>query len=904
MEKEIFNLFEVDNIDNSESNVVAESGIAESDNADSIMGADDIESFILYGSEPQKPTELPGNFTGSAEIKAEPVMEIDPELTPTDMLTVIHSEIKRKGIAGHHIDSMNSFNRVGIKQIATKLFTVEGRLKNARDRDEEDRQISEIKFKVEFTDINLYPPTTDRQKGGVAKVLTPNAARLLGLTYSAQMSIDAKISATAIFKDGSMKTREDKIEGFRIASIPCQVGSDLCHTHNCTREKLKELEEDPENPGGYFIIKGHEWTVDNLENITNNMFHVYKNAYMNELARGTFISKPGDAFENSYQIILRYLTNGAITVEVTTGKFDKFDIPFYLLFRAVGVTRDRDIVNHVVYGVENEDAVTTTLLSILDRSFDVPDSKFDSIRKSTNQAEIIAALGLKVMEKANAAAVKKDDNIAKHVNSLILDIIDRFVFPHIGTTPEHRVNKMRFLGHLVNKLLCVYIGVLEPTDRDSYKNKRVFSAGTSMAKTFKTDFNFAIAQVVKRMLIKDLKSTKFSNVLLADTFKNAIKPLDLERMLTQAIVNGNKVITIRKNEITNRISSQILYHKNDLNVKSTMNTINTPNSTASKQNERADEMRRVHTTYLGYIDVSQSADTGEKVGMSKQMACTASICGASSSFILRNILEKDKESIILLDNVQPEQITSEKLAKVFVNGAWIGCCRNYHEVARKYRNLRRHEGIHHLTTIVWEPLVRELYFWTDVGRMMRPLIIVYNNIEEYIQKWRAGDRTVQFKQWIKLTKQHIEKLRTREITMDDLRMERVIEYISPEEQENALIAPNIETLRENSGDVRRIYTHCDIDQAIFGIVSLATPMANHSWAMRVTYYTNHRKQSAGWFALNYPYRIDKNTTLQHYCEYPLVSTFGDSLTYPNGHNTIVALALHTGLTLGPSLCKA
>lgn len=830
----------------------------------------------------------------------EPTSDTDSTITPGDMMSLIYSEILRKRISGHHIDSMNSFNKVGIKQIATKVFVVEGRMRNLRDKTDEDREIAEISYKVEFTDINLTPPMTVKYKSGAAQMLTPNMARLKNLTYSAQMYIDAKITATAVFKNGNTKTRTAEFQNHRIASIPCEVGTELCNTYNCSKSTLKALEEDPLNPGGYFIVKGFEWTVDNLENITNNTFHVYKNMYGNEIARGAFLSKPGDAFENSYQVILRYLNSGAITIEITTTKFDKFEIPYYLIFRALGMTRDKDIVNHIVYGVDNEDPVTKTMLEVLGRAFEVDDAKFGAVRKSTNPTEIIQYIAQRITENANNAAVKKDDNITKYLNNNILSIIDRYIFPHIGTGIEHRIQKLRFFGHLINKLLSVYMEVLEPTDRDSYKNKRVFAAGTSMAKTFKTDFNFAIVQEVKKHLAKDFKSTPFSQVQLAESVKAAINSDDLERMLTQAITSGNKTITVKRNEITNRISSQTLYHKNDLNVKSTLGTINTPNTSASKQNERADEMRRVHPTYLGYIDISQSADTGEKVGMTKQMACTASVCGASSSYILKRILQDDPD-ILHLDNVLPEQITVEKLAKVFVNGSWIGCCRKSHELARKYRNKRRHDDIHHLTTIVWEPLVREIHFWTDVGRMMRPLVVVYNNIEEYMENWRNGDKTLKFKQWIKLTRDHIRGLQTKKVSMEDLRLERVIEYISPEEQENAFLSPNIENLREFTGDLRRMYTHCDIDQAIFGIVTLAAPMANHSNAVRNTMYTNHRKQSAAWFALNYPYRIDKNATLQHYCERPIVSVFSDALTYPNGQNTIVALALHGGRFLPQSI---
>ncbi len=830
----------------------------------------------------------------------EPIGKIDTELTTADLMTVIYSEIQRKKIAGHHLDSMNSFNKVGIKQIVTKVFSVEARLKNQRDKTDEDREIADITYKVEFTDVNTTNPTTVKYKSGTTQLLMPNMARVKNLTYSCPMSLDMDISATAIFKNGTTKTRNADIKNLRIATMLCETGTEACNTYNCSRETLKELEEDPSSPGGTFIIKGNEWTINNLESIANNTFHVYKNMYGNEIARGTFLSKPGDAFENSYQVILRYINTGAITIEITTNKFDKFEIPYYLIFRALGMTSDRDIVNHVVYGVNNRDDVTKSMLEILGRAFEAEDAKFGAIRNSTYPTDIIAFIAQKFNESANTAIAKKDDNIAKYLNNNILTIIDRFIFPHIGTTVEHRVKKLRFFGHLINKLLRVALGIVEPTDRDAYENKRIFAAGTSMAKTFKTDFNFAIVQEIKKHLAKDFKTTPFSQVQLAESVKAAINSDDLERLLTQAVTTGNKTITVRRNEITNRISSQTLYHKNDLNVKSTLNTINTPNTTASKQNERADEMRRVHPSYLGFIDISQSADTGEQVGMTKQMGSTTSICGASSSFILKSILLEDPD-VIPLDDTTPEMISAEKLSKIIVHGDWIGCCRRSHELVRKYRIKRRHNDIHYLTSVIWKISEREVIFWTDLGRPQRPLIIVYNNIAEYIENWRHGDRTVKFQQWIKLTKQHIKDLRAKKITMDDLRLERVIEYIAPGEQENTYLAQNLDRLREAQNDVCRKYTHCDIEQAIFGIVTLAAPMANHSNAVRNTMYTNHRKQSAGWFALNYPYRIDKNVTLQHYCEKPLASTFSDLLTYPNGQNTIAALALYRGFNCEDSI---
>lgn len=860
------------------------------DAAIAIVGADEVEGAAERDEYRDQFKDLPDEEPGT----------IDDAITQTDMLEYLRAEIRRKGIAGHHIESMNSFNSVGIRQIAMDVFTVENRIKNVRDKTDEDREITEIIYKVEFTDVQLSPPSWNKYMSGQPQSLAPNAARLNRLTYSAKMSISAKITATAVYRNGTTKKREAVLENHRIASVPCQVGTELCHTWGASRETKKLLEEDPNDHGGYFIIKGVEWTVDNLENIAYNSIHVFRNMHETEIARATFLSKPGDAFENSYQVILRYHTNGSITIEITTNKFDKFTIPFYLIFRMLGMTRDKEIIDHIVYGVDNKDEITMSLLPILERAFDVPDPKFEPVRRSTDPAEIISFIAQHTSDgNSNAAAAARDDNIARYLNSNIMNTIDRYIFPHIGTGVEHRIRKLRFFGHLINRLLCVTLGIVEPTDRDSYKSKRVFAAGTSMAKSFKTAFNFAIVQEIKNRYNADFKAVPFSSVNLVESMKAAINNDNLERMLMQSITTGNKTIKVKQTEITNRVSSQMLYHKNDLNVTSTLNTIQTPNTSASKQNERADEMRRVHPTYTGYIDVSQSADTGEKVGMVKQMACTASVCGASSSAVLKNILRSDPD-LIDLDDIAPNDITARKLAKVFVNGDWIGCCEKSFELVEKYRKARRFELIHPFTTIVWEPLVREVYFWTDVGRLVRPLIIVYSNIKEYKAARRAG-KPIKFQQWIKLTKKHLLGLRNGTVTMDDLRRERVIEYISPEEQESARLAMDIDELRQNQNDVCTQYTHCDIRQAIFGIVTLASPLGNHSNAVRNTMYTNHRKQSAGWYSLAYPYRVDKGVTLQHYCERPLVSTFSDAFTYPNGQNTIVALMLHGGTNQEDSL---
>lgn len=837
----------------------------------------------------------------------------DNQLKTNDMMALVMAEIRRKGIAGHHINSFNSLCEKGIPQIVKELFEVNiNMLKNERTKTDEDKLIDHFSIKVIFTDSRIEQPTYFSETDSRNQPLHPSRARVKGLTYSGNVFISAKITAVATLKDGTTREREAEVKDIHIGAIPIMIGSKLCYTYNQDRVALKNMFEDPQDNGGYFIIRGGEWSIDSQENLVINSFHVYRNMHANEVARGTFQSKPGDAFENSYYMVVRYLQNGALTAQITLNKEQSFEVPFFLLFRAFGMNRDDEILNHIVYGLDNKDPVTLHMLNVLTRAMKTPvggnnDRFADMVLPETSEqaaaanspAAILERFANIILEYTLAGTYKRDENAMKYVTNVTQNQIDRIFFPHIGTGPAYRLKKLRFFGHLINKLIRVEMGVLEGTDRDSFKNKRVQAAGVSLAKAFKANFNTIVVRDIKKNIQRDFRGNSFSAIQLADCVRAAVAPRDLEKVMTQSITSGNKTITVRRNETTNRISSQQLYRKNDLHVKSVANTITTTNSSAAKKTERAEEMRKVHPTYIGYIAITQSADTGEKVGMSKQLACMASICEASSSEILKMKLLSDGDMIPLDALKDPADVSRHNLTKIMVNGDFIGFCRDGHKFVAKYRNYRRGGSIDAFTTIVWELLIREIYFWVDVGRLIRPLCIVYNNlaeIEAAAAKKRAaktpaerdGIKMPAFRQWLKLRKDHINALITGHATIDDLRAEGIIEYITPEELECLYLAESLKVLRENGGNITRQYTHCDIEQAIFGIIELSSPNTNHTPATRICMSTNQKKQSNSWFALNWPYRIDKNSFLQYYCDTPIVKVFSDAIVYPSGQNVFIA----------------
>jgi len=824
------------------------------------------------------------------------------EISSNDLIVILDSILNnKKGIIAHHLDSMNKFNESGIKQIIINNFSIESSLNNDREESEEDKLIAKYLMKANITDVRLTSPVTINYDTQKSQILYPSEAHRKDLTYSSPMYIDAEIVCTAYKHDGTTEVKREFIKNYRLGSVPIMVGSKLCNTYNKSRETLIELNEDPTDLGGYFIVKSNEWIIDNIESMTYNLSREFKNiGYKNELARSDIISKPGDNFENSSILICKLLANGNLIFEITNNKFRDISIPFYVLFRAFGICSDKEICEHITYSFNEGDPIIKQMLNILEKGFHSSYATINDAYKMHNQTEILELIGKHINDfylSNLTTANKNNTNTRKYNINNVLNILDKDILPHIGLTVDDRYKKIRFLGHLVRRLLLVYLDIIPSTDRDSYKNKRINPAGVSYAKVFKTNFNFAIVQQLRRQFSKDLKATTFSNLNLKHSFETAIFGHEFERALIQAIVTGDKTININRKAVQNRLSSQQLHRKNQINVISALRNINTTNTSSAKQSSRANEMRRFHSSMIGYVCCVQSADTGEKVGMQKQMAISAKISLGSSSDVLKDIVLNDKNLIKLNNQLSNLEIYTKKLTKVFVNGDWLGCCLDFDEFSTKYRNMRRENKIHYLTTIVFDVKTNELYFWVDIGRIIRPLIIVYNNEEEYYK----SNKTIEFKQYLKLTKDHILKLNMGNINYEKLLDDQVIEFISPEEQQNCLIAKDIETLNLHINDPLMRYTHLDISQAIIGIPGLTSPFSNHNQAARVVFQTNQVKQTCGIPCLNFPFKSYKEMHLQVYNQKPLVKTIANKYYAPIGMNSIVAVMIYGGYNQEDSL---
>ena len=854
---------------------------------------------------------------------------MEDQLKNSDLLSVIHADIHSRTILGHHIDSFNNFATEGINQIITQGFKVMMTIKKEDIAKHDNYDIDFITALIEFTDVNLTRPTRTGFHSGMDDPLYPNVARQQKLSYSSALYVDAHMTFTAILSSGEEIVRKEHIKDVKIADIPCMIGSKFCHTYDMTKSEKKDIEEDPQDIGGYFILGGSEWVISCMESRLFNIPHIFRNiGHKKEITRLEILSKPGDAYENSSEMIIVLMNDDNIYISFTDSDYLAVQVPFYVIFKLFGMVWQKEIVDNIVYGYSDKeriDVISDHMMEILIKAFDAKNESFQKCNLITNRDELLQYTAeqyarLKYVSMTDSMyKTKENENSIEYIKNNILSLLDIKFLPHIGMTSESRHKKLRYLGHLIHQLILVEYQIVESTDRDSLRGKRINAAGRSYAKVFKRSFNTSIIYPLKHKIKNDFKSIVFDQVPLKQLF-SAIDGSSLNKEIVGSITRGDKEITINNRKVRNNLSSEQISRKNQLHVLAAMRSLKAANSSSNK-GSRSKKMRQVHSSYIGYICLSQSTATGPQVGIVKQLSVLCAISEPSSSLLVKKLLLQDL-LIKPLEYIRPEEIYTG-LTKVMVNGDWIGCTDQAPHILYKYRNYRRcvnfidFETIPERTdshllnktcTIHWIPESNTISFWTDGGRGLCLRLVVYNNgeLDPYGRSLFKNKydpfKDEGFEQKVLLSKEHVKNLLSGKIDIDYLLVNGIAEYISPEEMENCHIAYDIDVLYQNQNNSLIQYTHCEIPAgALLGLPALNCPFIEHNASARNTFNTMQTKQTQGIFALNWPYRVDKHAAIQYYCETPLVGTLANNYIYPNGGNVILAILTYGGGNMEDSL---
>ena len=216
------------------------------------------------------------------------------------------------------------------------------------------------------------------------------------------------------------------------------------------------------------------------------------------------------------------------------------------------------------------------------------------------------------------------------------------------------------------------------------------------------------------------------------------------------------------------------------------------------------------------------------------------------------------------------------MSEVFLNGTFVGDVDSGSEFAAKAREERRKQGLHQTVSIRYDPQMDRIYVESSRGRCMRPLIVSNAGIPS-------------------LTDKHIKQLQRGEITWSGLIEQGVVEWVDAAEEENALTAFFEKELSPE-------HTHLEISPfAILGPTSALVPYGNYILSARLSIGSKGQKQSIGFYAANFPLRMDMDVNLMHYPQVPIVHTAMHDVTgyekHPAGQNIIVAVMSYKGYNI-------
>ncbi|RXW19159.1 hypothetical protein EST38_g6686 [Candolleomyces aberdarensis] len=289
----------------------------------------------------------------------------DAEISQEDCWTVITSFFDQKGLVRQQLDSFDEFVQNTMQELVDEnadLILDQADQHTGHDKDMTRR------YEIKFGQIYLSRPTVTEADGSVVPVF-PQEARLRNLTYSAPLYIEMRKRVLIGREDpngapGDIQWeaehdgRPDEDPKIWIGKVPIMLRSAFCILHELQDNDLYDLNECPYDSGGYFIINGSEKVLIAQERMATNHVYVFAKAQpspINFLAEIRSAVEKGGKTISQFQVKMfhRNQERSMGNVMKATIPYIKVDIPIWVVFRALGVISDRDILEHICYDMQD-----------------------------------------------------------------------------------------------------------------------------------------------------------------------------------------------------------------------------------------------------------------------------------------------------------------------------------------------------------------------------------------------------------------------------------------------------------------------------------------------------------------------------------------------------------------------
>ena len=806
----------------------------------------------------------------------------------------------------HQIDSYNKFIDNTLGQIIGGFNPIKVKITNQK------AELPDNSYNISINILNpsIVKPNYQLQDG-TQNIMTPYIARMNNMTYSSGIYVNVHISTEITNKNGMTEKFDKTVNGVYIGKIPIMVRSKLC-----VLSQMQGICEENKNEciydfGGYFIVNGNEKVLISQDRINENkvlVFHPNNNAEglyaeIRSMCDSTYLPPKTTCLNMSGK-----LNHMGRIIRINTS-FIRSEVPIFVIFRALGVISDREIINHIVYDTDSDknQRIINELMACCEDACDI------------NTQEHAENTLIKIMIGVN----KNNDhetNKAQLHNNLMNDFL-----PHVGKSYRR---KALYVGYIIRKMIRIYLGYDTYDNRDSYINKRVDTPGVLMSNLFRQCYG-KMTKELKIAIEKELNlwrgnaNIPISNIISDISIHRFFKQSLLDSWIRYSLSTGNWGIkSIGTFQNIKQGVSQVLNRMSFASTLSHLRRINT----AMEKNGKLVQPRKLDNSQIGMICPAETPE-GSSVGLVKNMALSTNISIAMNSTHIRRILVN--LGVIVYDDsysmANPEkspieylkQMGSEDNVYIMVNGDIMGYYTNPDKLYLTLKHYKRSGVIYPMTSIVWNIQKSCIIISTEAGRMYRPLYIVdidpKTNKRELRIERVLRRKNIGWKEYI--TDKHFDYfIVPNEVSknQDDpekyLDEEGFLEYMDCDEINSAMIATFPVDLEEGikGTALPPFYTHCEIHPSLMnGILGVNIPFSDHNQSPRNCYQCAMGKQALGVYMSNFNKRIDTMGNILNYPQKSLVYTKLSKYTMahklPSGVNAIVAIMTHTGFNQEDSI---